>query len=204
METDSGGWIIIQRRITNGTVNFTRNWVDYVNGFGDLDGEFWIGLNNIYQLTNQQEVELQISVWNDSTSETDITWNYQSFRIYGPDNRYRLIVGGGTGDGSRDAFGYHSGQYFSTYDNDNDVSSGNCGYLDQAGWWYRACSYANLNGRHEMSGLPGIETRIEQRLIWNSYNSHTVYTNSVMMIRSKTCGLTGFSGYCKQCEREQQ
>ena len=68
METDGGGWIVIQRRITNGTVNFYRNWEDYVNGFGDLDGEFWIGLNNIYQLTNQQEVELQVSLWNDTES----------------------------------------------------------------------------------------------------------------------------------------
>ena len=48
METDGGGWIVIQRRTSNGTVNFTRKWDDYVNGFGDLDGEFWIGLNNIY------------------------------------------------------------------------------------------------------------------------------------------------------------
>ena len=49
METDGGGWIVIQRHITDGIVNFTRNWENYVNGFGDLDGEFWIGLNNIYQ-----------------------------------------------------------------------------------------------------------------------------------------------------------
>ena len=28
METDNGGWTVIQRRISNGTVNFTRNWED--------------------------------------------------------------------------------------------------------------------------------------------------------------------------------
>ena len=96
MERDGGGWTVIQRRNASlGTVNFTRNWEDYVNGFGDLDGEFWIGLNNIYQLTTTlQEMELQISVWNDS--ETPITWNYQTFRISGPENKYRLTVGGGS------------------------------------------------------------------------------------------------------------
>ena len=48
METDCGGWIVIQRRNASlGTVNFTRNWEDYENGFGDLDDEFWIGLRNI-------------------------------------------------------------------------------------------------------------------------------------------------------------
>ena len=188
METDGGGWIEIQRRNASlGTVNFTRNWEDYVNGFGNLDGEFWIGLNNIYQLTNQQEVELQISVWNDS--ETSITWNYQTFRISNSANKYRLTVGGGTGDGY-DAFAYNNGQYFSTYDRDNEASSYHCGYMAQGGWWYRSCTNANLNGRHERSGLPGTHS-LEQLLAWNNGSGHKVYTNSVMMIRSKTCGITG-------------
>ena len=108
METDGGGWIVIQRRITNGIVNFTRNWEDYESGFGNLYSEFWIGLNNIYQLTNQQEVELQLSVWNDS--ETSITWNYQTFKISGPENKYNLTVGGGTGEGF-DALAYHLSTY---------------------------------------------------------------------------------------------
>ena len=185
METDGGGWIVIQRRSANfKRVNFTRNWEDYVNGFGDLDGEFWIGLNNIYQLTNQQEVELQISVWNDS--ETSITWNYQTFRISGLENKYRLTVGGGTGDGN-DPLAFHNGQYFSTYDRDNDATSGNCAYFFQGGWWYENCYRANLNGRHQPSGLPGVsQTGQLLALVDGGYR---VYTNSVMMIRSKTCGL---------------
>ena len=187
METDGGGWIVIQRRNANfERVNFTRNWEDYVNGFGDLDGEFWIGLNNIYQLTTQQNMELQISVWNNP--ETSITRNYQTFRISDSGYIYRLTVGGGTGDGYRDAFAYNNGQYFTTYDRDNNGN--NCGYKDQGGWWYRSCTYANLNGRHERSGLPGTSST-EQLLIWNSGSGDTVYTNSVMMIRSRTCGLTG-------------
>ena len=53
METDGGGRIVIQRRITNRIVNFYKNWEDYENEFGDLDGEFWIGLGNIHELTKQ-------------------------------------------------------------------------------------------------------------------------------------------------------
>ena len=179
METDGGGWIVIQRRITNGTVNFYRNWEDYVNGFGDLDGEFWIGLNNIYQLTNQQEVELQLSVWNDS--QTSITWNYQTFHISDSDDKYRLNISRGVtfGNDKRDfLFNLHNGRYFSTYDNDNPS---NCGYSQQGGWWYGHCGRVNLNGRHQMSDHP-----VGQMLRWYL----KVFTNSVMMIRSKTCGLS--------------
>ena len=187
METDSGGWTVIQRRNASlGTVNFTRNWEDYVNGFGDLDGEFWIGLNNIYQLTTTlQEMELQISVWNDS--ETSITWNYQTFRISGPKNKYRLTVGGGTGNDS-DPLANHNGQYFSTYDRDNDASSGNCAYLAQGGWWYNDCYSANLNGRHQISGLPGLREMEQLLSLYDDDQGFRVYTNSVMMIRNKICG----------------
>ena len=50
MTSDGGKWMVIQRRI-NGSVDFYLDWTDYVNGFGDLEGEFWYGLENIHCLT---------------------------------------------------------------------------------------------------------------------------------------------------------
>ena len=49
MTSDGGKWMVIQHRI-NGSVDFYLNWTDYVNGFGDLEGEFWYGLENIHHL----------------------------------------------------------------------------------------------------------------------------------------------------------
>ena len=169
---------MIQRRSANfERVNFTRNWEDYVNGFGDLDGEFWIGLNNIYQLTSQQNVDIQISVWNNEIFQT---WNYHTFRI---SSSYRLTVNGGSGDSGYGIFQQYNGHYFSTYDSGRYR---NCAYQYQGGWWYygSSCTSGNLNGRHERSGLPGTSTN-GQLLTWNNIR----YTNSVMMIRSTTCGL---------------
>ncbi|TMW45943.1 hypothetical protein DOY81_008978 [Sarcophaga bullata] len=54
------GWIAIQRRI-NGKVDFYRNWSEYKTGFGDIHGEFFIGLDKLHTLTSTLEpVELLI------------------------------------------------------------------------------------------------------------------------------------------------
>ena len=155
METDGGGWMVIQRRVANGNVNFTRDWNDYVNGFGDLNGEFWYGLDNIHYLTTRDDVELRIDmVMEDDRSE--LTWTYQAFTVAEANDKYTLTIGGGVGTG-RDAMNYHNGQQFSTYDNDNDPSGGNCAYTHQGGWWYSGgCYHANLNGPHDIPPNPSV------------------------------------------------
>ena len=94
METDGGGWLVIQKRI-NGSVDFYRNWTDYVYGFGDLEGEFWYGLENIHCLTTREDVELRIEVGNETTPS--IVWTYQLFQVGGAETNYVLTVGEGQG-----------------------------------------------------------------------------------------------------------
>ncbi|KAK3709311.1 hypothetical protein RRG08_057677, partial [Elysia crispata] len=49
-QTDGGGWTVIQRR-TKGDVFFNRDWASYREGFGKLDGDFWLGNEAIHILT---------------------------------------------------------------------------------------------------------------------------------------------------------
>ena len=126
MTSDGGKWLVIQRRI-NGSVDFYLNWTDYVNGFGDLEGEFWYGLENIHCLTTREDVELRIELGNGTVPS--MVWTYQLFKVGGADTNYRLTIGQGTGVGGTyyDALAGHSGASFSTQDRDHDThSSGNC------------------------------------------------------------------------------
>lgn len=43
---------VIQRR-EDGTEDFQRGWKDYKYGFGNLAGEFWLGNDKIYSMTNE-------------------------------------------------------------------------------------------------------------------------------------------------------
>ncbi|XP_077556426.1 techylectin-5A-like [Haemaphysalis longicornis] len=45
MDTDGGGWTVIQRRgqFGNRVFHFYRNWTEYARGFGNPADEYWIG-----------------------------------------------------------------------------------------------------------------------------------------------------------------
>ncbi|XP_062578876.1 ryncolin-1-like [Saccostrea cucullata] len=137
--------MLFQRRM-DGSVNFWRNWTEYENGFGYKESEFWLGNRKIAELTGKGYSHLRIEMM-----DHDCIWKYAEYSTFAVDNehkKYRMHVSGYNGTAG-DSFSYHNGMYFSTYDNDNDVSSSNCGQVRHGAWWYRSCHKSNLNGEYD-------------------------------------------------------
>ncbi|XP_076805216.1 microfibril-associated glycoprotein 4-like isoform X2 [Clavelina lepadiformis] len=137
-------WTIFQRRI-DGSVNFSRPWDDYANGFGQIDGEFWLGLDNIHEMTRRGGCRLKIELWDFAGNQAHA--DYSSFSIESAENLYRLHVSGYSGNAG-DSLALSNGYPFSTEDNDNDSWNGDCATSNggSQGWWFSDCAHSFLNG----------------------------------------------------------
>ncbi|GFS01739.1 fibrinogen-related protein 3-2 [Elysia marginata] len=170
--TDGGGWIIIQRRST-GQENFYRDWATYKKGFGSLDGDFWIGNDNLHTLTGNGSYELRVELQFDGKSYFA---RYGTFSVASEADNYALQVGQFSGGTATDSFSNHNGAPFSTYDRDNDAATRNCAVAYTGAWWYLSpCHYSNLNGKWGAQRYKGPT--------WNMLRRNTPATFTEMKVR---------------------
>ena len=161
METDGGGWTVFQRR-QDGSEDFFRGWVDYQQGFGDLNGEFWLGLDKIHRLTTSsgsgQQTTLRFDLEDHERNKRYA--KYTTFQVSDSSTNYTMNVAGYSGDAS-DSFSYHNGMMFST----KDSASGSCANQYKGAWWYKSCHGSNLNGMYS-------STAYGQGVIWYYWKGH--------------------------------
>ena len=135
-----GGWTVIQRR-KDGSVDFqNRDWVEYEDGFGNLHGEFWIGLRSMHCLTSQGNWELRIDYQLENGTKSYL--HYNEFAIGSAEDQYPLNISGFDSIGLTDPFetGGLNGMKFTSRDRDNDLSGRNCA-PGNGGWWYNNCGF---------------------------------------------------------------
>ncbi|KAM5151679.1 microfibril-associated glycoprotein 4-like [Mantella aurantiaca] len=152
MTTDGKIWTVFQKRL-DGSVDFQQSWRDYVDGFGNADGEYWLGLQNVYLLTMHREYELRVEL--EDSPGNKVSAHYANFSLsrkaLNPENDgYRLCLGGFKDGGAGDALTAHAGHMFSSFDNDQDGDVQNCAEYWGGGFWYhsQSCGGAGLNGRY--------------------------------------------------------
>ena len=149
---------MFQRRM-NGEEDFNRTWGEYALGFGELDRDYWLGLEHVHRLTQNayrcmgSELHVMLRSFNGQIFNA----KYSYFKVLGHSQNYKLFASGYEGDAG-DPFEKPSGQSrfsgnemeFSTCDKDNDKDPiRHCAQKYSCGWWYNKCFSANLNGAYQ-------------------------------------------------------
>uniref|UniRef100_A0A8C4TIF2 Angiopoietin-like 4 n=1 Tax=Erpetoichthys calabaricus TaxID=27687 RepID=A0A8C4TIF2_ERPCA len=177
-EMTDGGWTVIQRR-RDGSVDFDQLWQDYKNGFGDFNGEFWLGLERIRALTQQGGYVLHIELkdWSDQTQFIEFP-----FSLGGENTSYSLYVQGvATGSVENALTNDLTGVPFSTRDRDNDLKQDiNCAKHLSGGWWFSNCGRANLNGKY-FSRIPRQRHERKQGVFWKTWRGRYYPLKSTLM-----------------------
>ena len=103
MTTDGGGWTVFQKRL-DGSVDFYRDWVSYKGGFGNMNGEFWLGNDNLHRLTAAVDVTLRVDL---EDFEGDVRYaEYTTFKVADEGDKYQLLIGGYSGTAG-DSMAFH-------------------------------------------------------------------------------------------------
>ncbi|XP_055544840.1 angiopoietin-related protein 1-like [Wyeomyia smithii] len=171
---ENGGWIVIHRRF-DGNLNFNRPWVDYRQGFGNLQSEYWLGLEKMHQITRADNYELLVVLksFNNATKTARI----DRFMVASEFEKYKLNVGQLVVGEAGNSFSQHNGMMFTTIDRDNDLYKENCAIIHSSGWWFTDNYYSNLNGKHKKEGD-------ETGMTWFKFNkSYITLKEARMLIR---------------------
>ena len=112
-----GGWMAFQRRYDGSVRFFNRKWKEFKHGFGNVNTEFWLGLEVLHKLTNYEEYDAMVI---GKSFDDEIQTQYgKGFRIENEDNDYKAhIVEELTEKYS--FFKTFDGFTFSSVDQDND------------------------------------------------------------------------------------
>ncbi|XP_049307975.1 fibrinogen-like protein 1 isoform X3 [Bactrocera dorsalis] len=157
-------WTLIQRR-QDASIHFYRGWEEYKNGFGNLNTNFFIGLDKLHALTESQLHELWIELKDFDGVEKHAM--YDSFAITDEDQKYAMnILGTYSGTAGDDLTEPHGGAKFSTFD---QKGGSDCADLFKGGWWYGkgTCVESHLNGVYHNGSY---NTTKAEGIIWSKWH----------------------------------
>ncbi|KAL5019703.1 hypothetical protein ScPMuIL_002595 [Solemya velum] len=156
MDLYGGGWTVFQKRF-DGSVDFNRNWTEYEDGFGNLNGEFWLG-DQFVPIETSNDLLIRMVQFDGTVHYIE----YMDFKVQNASVNYRLHIGPVISGNATDDLKKHDRMEFTTYDADNTPYSMDCGGDFSSGWWFQSCVYANLNGLY----LSAVHTSSFQGIIW--------------------------------------
>ena len=163
----AGQHIVVQRRSFPFDMSFNRTWDEYKNGFGDLNGEFWLGLEKLYRILNQPYVRYSVRI--ETWSESGNLWfeEFENFYIGDENEQYEIKSTGSHGNLNFQSYFNYGGKFF-THDKDSNAK---CGFLNN-GFWYSMrfsgvyeCSRLLLNANVPIAyNTPGTKVSTELKI----------------------------------------
>ncbi|BFF99538.1 fibrinogen C domain-containing protein 1 [Drosophila madeirensis] len=178
-----GDWTVILNRSSD-EINFERGWLDYKDGFGNLAGDFFIGLNKLHALTSAAIHELRI-VFEDFDGHVAYA-GYSTFAIGSERELYPLsLLGRFQSDlspSAGDSLSYHAGAKFSTIDSDNDnCLDCSCAQRYKGAGWFNNCGTSNILGQYHQQNYAKAG---ESGIFWDTFQGKDYSLRRVrMMIR---------------------
>ena len=79
----------------DGSLDFNRGWNAYVDGMGDLTGEFWIGLKKLRRLTANNQFTIRFDLQAPDGDKRYAVYTGNS--LGGSSTKYRITVGNYSG-----------------------------------------------------------------------------------------------------------
>lgn len=185
-EQEGGGWTLVLHRFPASAnhsqrLDFNRTWQEYREGFGDLQGEFWLGNEALHALTSQAPQQLYVTLTDWTGKSATGIWNH--FKVANEAASYQLSVGEYQTSRSTvgDSFARHHQHAFSTFDHDNDIDADDhCARRHGGGWWYFRCYMSHLTGAAVKPGDGG-----HNAIIWRGWAQNTGLRSATMMIRPR-------------------
>lgn len=125
-------------RRQDGSVDFYVDWNDYKKGFGDPEGEFFIGLEKLHILTTYGGAQELLVIVKDFENVSRYA-KYDLFQIGSEAEKYAIKRLGAYSGNAGDSLITHKGKKFSTFDQDNDTDQANCAKFYKGAWWFHTC-----------------------------------------------------------------
>uniref|UniRef100_A0A182NPJ2 Fibrinogen C-terminal domain-containing protein n=1 Tax=Anopheles dirus TaxID=7168 RepID=A0A182NPJ2_9DIPT len=168
-----GNWTVFQRRY-DGSVEFNRSWSEYRDGFGDVFGEHWLGLEKLRTMLDTRRHELLVVL--EDFGGVIAYARYGNFKIGSEAERYKIKSLGQYSGTAGDAMEYHLTEKFATYDK---ADENDCAERFGGGEWFYNCYHARLNGPYMASAKLTKRNGIH----WYEFRGHDSLKASKMMIR---------------------
>ncbi|XP_028409028.1 uncharacterized protein LOC114531613 isoform X2 [Dendronephthya gigantea] len=169
-----GGWTVFQTRETDSPIFEPNTWLKYKSGFGELDGDFWLGNEMIHRLTTEKQ-ELSLELQANTQDDVDFVL-YKSFQVSNEEDGYRLHVAEyEPGSPAGDCLLLYDGVKFSSKDKNHDTPGCKRGF----GWWFKGCSSCRLNGLTDPS-----QTKPE-RMKYISWSNKAYLKRAKMKVRAR-------------------